>query len=93
MQSFNWSMKLSRKKLYYVIAALAVLCLFGVMNWKGHNRPQTVAEEITVVRTAVAGAAEGAQGYTYSGEVRGRYESQLAFQVNGKIVKRRRNEA
>jgi len=31
---------------------------------------------------------EETQGYSYSGEVRGRYESQLAFQVGGKIIKR-----
>jgi len=88
MKAFNWSTKLSQNKMYYVLAAVAGLCILGGVIWKEHSRPQVVLEEITVVRTAVAGAAGSAQGYTYSGDVRGRYESQLAFQVNGKIVKR-----
>ena len=89
MQPFKWITRNSRKRLYYVIAAVAaLLCVLGVVTWKDHNRPQAVLEEIPVVRTAVVGATGKEQGYTYSGEVRGRYESQLAFQVNGKIVKR-----
>lgn len=88
MQPFNWSTKLYRNKMYYVLAAIAGLCILGGVIWKGHSHPPAVSEEITVVRTATVGTAGVPQGYTYSGEVRGRYESQLAFQVNGKIVKR-----
>ncbi|MEN6620693.1 MAG: efflux RND transporter periplasmic adaptor subunit [Smithella sp.] len=61
--------------------------MLGVL-WKGHNQSQAVIDKIPVVRTTVVGASGVSQGYTYSGEVRGRYESQLAFQVNGKIIKR-----
>lgn len=76
-------------KLYYAVtAALIGLCVIGIIFWKQHNRPQTVVEEVPIVRTAVIGAAPNSQNYTYSGEVRGRYESQLAFQVAGKIIKR-----
>lgn len=45
-------------------------------------------EEECLVRTTVVGSAEDAQSYVYSGEVRGRYESMLAFQAGGRIVKR-----
>ncbi|CUH96661.1 hypothetical protein P22_2751 [Propionispora sp. 2/2-37] len=82
------SANIARKKLYLTLAAIAGLCILGGVLWKEHNHPQAVLKEIPVVRTTVAGASGVSQGYTYSGEVRGRYESQLAFQVNGKIVKR-----
>jgi RND family efflux transporter MFP subunit len=90
MQSLlHWLKKVPRKKLYYVLAATVVgLCIFVGVIWKEHSRPKTTAEDIPVVRTAVIGATHSTQDYTYSGEVRGRYESQLAFQVNGKIVNR-----
>ncbi len=81
--------KLSGKKLYYSItAAIAGLCIIGFGFWKLHSQPPVVAEDIPLVRTAMIGAANAPQNYLYSGEVRGRYESQLAFQVTGKITKR-----
>ena len=81
--------KLPRKKLYYSLAAAAIgLCIIGVGFWKLHNQPQTTVEDIPLVRTAVIGAVNNPHSYLYSGEVRGRYESQLAFQVAGKIIKR-----
>jgi len=89
MQQLAWLTKVSRKKLYYGISmAVVLLCIVGGVLWKDHNRPKAEAEPIPVVRTTVIGGTNSAQGYTYSGEVRGRYESQLAFQVNGKIIKR-----
>lgn len=45
-------------------------------------------EEECVVRTQVVGSAADSRSYVYSGEVRGRYESVLAFQAGGRIVKR-----
>ncbi|WP_094602782.1 Multidrug resistance protein MdtA [Sporomusa silvacetica DSM 10669] len=89
MQQLNWLTKVSKKQLYYSLTAIvAALCIIGGMVWKEHRQTEAVADDITVVRTAVVGAAAATQGYTYSGEVRGRYESQLAFQVSGKIIKR-----
>jgi len=87
MELPSWSANIPRKKLYFTVAAIAGICILGVL-WKEHNQPQAVLNKIPVVRTTVVGASGASQGYTYSGEVRGRYESQLAFQVNGKIVKR-----
>ncbi|MDF2572127.1 MAG: macA 5 [Sporomusa sp.] len=89
MQPLNLLSKVTRKKLYYGAAAVVVgLCIIGGVIWKDHNKPLAAAEDISMVRTVVIGATQKTQGYTYSGEVRGRYESQLAFQVNGKIIKR-----
>lgn len=81
--------QLSKKKLYYIVTvAIVGVCIIGGVIWKEHRRPQAVVEDIALVRTAVISTTPNVQGYTYSGEVRGRYESQLAFQVNGKIIKR-----
>jgi RND family efflux transporter MFP subunit len=89
MQPLHWLTKLPRKKLYYGLAAAAVgLCIIGGVIWKDHSQSKAIAEDIPLVRTAVIGTTNAAQSYTYSGDVRGRYESQLAFQVTGKIVKR-----
>jgi RND family efflux transporter MFP subunit len=89
MQQFYWLTKVSKKQLYYSLTATVLaLCIVGGMAWNEHRQTKAVADDITVVRTAVIGVAAAAQGYTYSGEVRGRYESQLAFQVSGKIIKR-----
>lgn len=81
--------KLSRKKLYCgLIAGVCIAIAVGSMIWAKHNTTKPIVEEIAMVRTAVVGNAGMAKDYTYSGEVRGRFESQLAFQVNGKIIKR-----
>lgn len=85
------STKLPSKKLYCSLVAAAVgLCiLIGAGVWNFHNRSsQAAVEDIPLVRTIVIGAINTPQSYLYSGEVRGRYESQLAFQVPGKIIKR-----
>ncbi|MBP2635342.1 MAG: efflux transporter, family, subunit [Firmicutes bacterium] len=89
MQQLKWLTNIPKKKLYYVLATAVVgVGIIGSVVWKEHNRSQVVVENIPTVRTTVIDTTGVAQGYTYSGEVRGRYESQLAFQVNGKIVKR-----
>ncbi len=78
-----------KKTLYYGVTLITVIavCIISAVIWKSGAKPQA-AEEITFVRTAIVDSRAAAQGYTYSGEVRGRYESKLAFQVNGKISRR-----
>ncbi|CQR75194.1 Multidrug resistance protein MdtE precursor [Sporomusa ovata DSM 2662] len=89
MQQWNWLTKVSKKKLYYSLTAIVTaLCIIGGMVWNAHRQTKVVTENITAVQTTVIGTSAAAQEYTYSGEVRGRYESQLAFQVSGKIIKR-----
>ncbi len=81
--------KLSKKKLYYSLTAATIgLCIISFGVWKFHNQPQAAVEDIPLVRTVVLGTVNTSQSYHYSGEVRGRYESQLAFQATGKIAKR-----
>lgn len=80
---------LSRKKIYCgLIAGACIAIVVGSLIWGKHSNAKPVVEETTMVRTAVVGNAGLAQDYIYSGEVRGRFESQLAFQVTGKILKR-----
>lgn len=80
---------ISNRKVYYLAAALILLlCIIGGLVWKHAARPKPVVQDIPHVRTAVVEAGHAANSYSYSGEVRGRFESQLAFQVTGKIIKR-----
>ncbi len=60
-----------------------------VAAWfKASSSLSTVSEDVPLVKISVVQAGASNKSNTYSGEVRGRYESQLAFQVGGKIVKR-----
>lgn len=88
MQLSFCSANISGKKLCLILAAITGLGILGGVLWQGQQHPQAARKEIPTVRTALIGPSALAQGYTYSGEVRGRYESQLAFQVNGKITQR-----
>lgn len=86
---FNIRLNLSRKKYYYALAALTVGCLMvGAIAKMNFAKTLLKPETPPVVRTQLIEADKNGQSYTYSGEVRGRYESQLAFQVTGKIIKR-----
>jgi RND family efflux transporter MFP subunit len=64
------------------LIALVVVILFSGCGKK--------AEEAVppMVKTQTVSLGSGAEASTYSGEVRGRYESNLAFQVGGKIIAR-----
>ena len=89
MKLANPLSRFPQKNLFYAVTAVIIgVCVIGGVIWKHNSRPLAVADDIPVVRAAVIGATANAQGYIYAGEVRGRYESQLAFQVNGKIIKR-----
>lgn len=85
--SGKWIMK-QPPKVKYALLALAVLALTGAVVWKYVTGKAVAAENIPAVKTMMVTEQADAQGYSYSGEVRGRFESQLAFQVNGKIVRR-----
>lgn len=95
MQPVSWMTTLSKKKLYYGLTALvALVCIIGGLVWKGNSQAKPTAEDIQLVRAITIKSAAGATNDTYSGEVRGRYESQLGFPVNtaipynGNIIKR-----
>ena len=81
--------KISKKQLYCILAiAVVVSCLAATMIFKHFTKPVTKGETVPLVRTMTVQFGSTANQDTYSGEVRGRYESQLAFQVSGKIIKR-----
>lgn len=73
-----------RKK---ITAALAALCI-AAAGWYCYTAfsPKPVAEKtVPIVRTLTIGSADTESENIYPGEIRGRYESKLAFQVSGKI--------
>lgn len=66
--------------------AIAILCLSIILA--GCSKTETSKEEIPLVRSQIVKIDAAGQNASYAGEVRGRYETQLAFQVSGKILKR-----
>ncbi|MBP2654840.1 MAG: efflux transporter, family, subunit [Firmicutes bacterium] len=81
--------RLEKKKMYYGLAALVVLlCVAAGLIIGSSSSTKAVDVDVPLVRTSTIGVGAMNQTNTYSGEVRGRYESQLAFQVGGKIIKR-----
>jgi multidrug efflux system membrane fusion protein len=71
-----------------LVTGLLVIGLLMGMVLKGESKPKASIQDMPLVRAQVIGSAAARQSYTYSGVVRGRYESQLAFQVGGKIIGR-----
>ena len=68
------------------VTAIFFLCLSVV--FAGCSKQETAKEEIPLVRSQIVKLDNTGQNANYSGEVRGRHETQLAFQVGGKIIKR-----
>ena len=77
-----------QKKYYWSALILAIVAIGGTLAGKSFFVKPAEAEKIPMVRTQVIAASQQADGYTYSGEVRGRYETQLGFRVGGKILSR-----
>lgn len=74
------------KKSSFVVYALLALGLAALLG--GCGKTDEPAVKAPLVKTMRIGAADGRESRSYAGEVRGRYESQLAFQVGGKIISR-----
>lgn len=64
------------------------ICLILLVGMSGCTKTKPVTNEISFVRSQVVEENLYGVASSYSGEVQGRYESQLAFQVNGKIMQR-----
>lgn len=71
-----------------IVSCIAILSLILSFSLAGCSKTEMVKEEIPLVRSQVLKMDASGQAASYSGEVRGRYETQLAFQVSGKIIKR-----
>lgn len=80
------SIQLQKKQLL-VLAALIVLFLAFRLFTSLGSEPE-LKKEPPLVRTVTIGSVASSEENSYPGEVRGRYESNLAFQVSGKIVRR-----
>ena len=82
----------SKKKKIIIggMAGIAVcVCLLVWFLYQGHSgQAKAVVEPLPLVRTIVVSPVNSGEHYVYSGEVRSRHESQLAFQVGGKIIAR-----
>ena len=80
-----------RNKKKWAMLLLGIIAAAGIgLGWIWHNQQnaKVVAADPVLVRTQRVEMNGAKDQYIYSGEVRGRYESQLAFQVGGKIVQR-----
>lgn len=77
----------SRKKII-VAAFMIVLIGLGASFFTGFSDKKAFPEPVPLVRSFVVKIDGFEQNATYSGEVRGRYESSLSFQVGGKVIRR-----
>lgn len=80
--------KINQFKLWGGVAA-GILVIAVVTGWviKSYS-PRKITVEVPLVQTEKIQSGPDDQNYAYSGEVRGRYETKLAFQINGKIIRR-----
>ena len=88
MNLLTFLTELPKKQWYYILAAIVGICLVAGIFFHEKNKAAVTVDDRVSVRTLTIHSGANAQNYTYSGEVRGRYETQLAFQVTGKIIKR-----
>ncbi len=76
------------KKRFFIILGVILIFVIGGRIFNDIFNTKTVAKTIPIVRTITVGKSSTDNIFQYPGEVRGRYESNLAFQVAGKIVSR-----
>lgn len=78
----------SKRHAMFLLGILVVGGLSGGYFWYSQQKPTVSAQEQILVKTQKVAATDEKNVNIYSGEVRGRYESQLSFQVSGKITRR-----
>lgn len=71
-----------------IAGCIALIIMILSLSFAGCSKSETVQEEVPLVRSQTIKMDAIGQTASYSGEVRGRYETQLAFQVSGKIIRR-----
>jgi len=74
------------KKIMIRYAGISILGIAVLLS--GCARTEPAKAEVPLVRTQKIQLGDASQNASYPGEVRGRYETQLSFQVSGKISKR-----
>lgn len=71
-----------------IVGCIVLAIMILSLSFTGCSKTETVQEEAPLVRSQTIKTDAMGQTASYSGEVRGRYETQLAFQVSGKIIRR-----
>jgi len=79
---------LTKKQLTFTLAAVISCSFLGAMFFTVYDKNSPPVENALRVRTTTIQKEGKLTADTYSGEVCGRYEKQLSFQVSGKIIKR-----
>ncbi|WP_051280268.1 efflux RND transporter periplasmic adaptor subunit [Anaerovorax odorimutans] len=82
-QRFGW---LNCKKIIFVI--VLILLILVALNVRSHMMKTTEYKQPILVKTMEISKTGDKSEYSYAGEVCAEYESNLAFQVGGKIIKR-----
>jgi multidrug efflux system membrane fusion protein len=80
--------KVNQYKLCGVVAAGIIIIVLLTYWMLKSNSPHPITASIPLVQTERVQSDVDDPSYSYSGDVRGRYESKLAFQVGGKIIRR-----
>ncbi|HWP97218.1 MAG TPA: efflux RND transporter periplasmic adaptor subunit [Syntrophomonadaceae bacterium] len=75
------------KKIWLGLGVLA-LCILILIIVKLNSKQEKTVLQPPLVKTLKISSSNKDSQYVYAGQVHSRYESQLAFQVGGKIVKR-----
>ena len=70
-----------------ILAAVIVLGL-GVGYFFGHQQDKPKEEKAVAVKTMTVGKAGDEGQVNYAGVVRGRYETNMSFQVSGQLLSR-----
>jgi len=79
---------LLRHKLPLLLLIAVSLVAIAIVLSGAFSNKKAAIEQTPLVRTTTVKISGATQNAKYAGEVRGRYESQLAFQVSGKIIRR-----
>lgn len=71
-----------------IISCITLFIVGLLLVVSGCSKKGPVTEDLPLVRSQTIKLDIVGQNASYSGEVRGRYEAQLAFQASGKVIKR-----
>lgn len=78
------------RQAFIIIGVVFALLILAQIGKQIFFKPIT-HKDIPLVRTQTVGTSSNTNNFDYPGEVRGKYESNLAFQTAGKIVQRHVN--
>lgn len=81
-------MRFAGRKKFLLVLGILVICLSVLIIVRLTSKQEKTVLLPSLVKTLTITASNKDSVYIYPGEVRSRYESQLAFQVGGKIVKK-----